>query len=75
MSNVRIDDLSEDLELSSAAEIRGGIWRYASVLGVVGEQLEANRNPPSIGDGGMSIEDAANAGDDSAYYPGLTPLR
>ena len=75
MSKILIDDLSKDLELHDMAEIRGGIWDYSNRLGLLGEHLEASRTPPSIGDSGISIEDAANAGDDSAYYPGLTPLR
>lgn len=74
MSNIVIDDLSKDLESRDMAETRGGIWDYSNRLGLLGEHLEASREP-SIGGGGMSIEDAANAGDDSSFYPGLTPLR
>lgn len=75
MSNIHIDDLSTDLELGDMTGIRGGIWDYVNRLGVVGEHIKASRTPPTIGDRGISIEDAANAGDDSGYYPGLTPLR
>jgi hypothetical protein len=75
MSNILINDLSNDLKLRDMTETRGGIWDYSNRLGLLGEHIEASRTPPSIGGGGMSIEDAANAGDDSAFYPGLTPLR
>ena len=75
MSNIRINDLSKDLGVGEMAEARGGIWDYSNRLGLLGEHLEASRTPPSFGGGGTSIEDAANAGDDSSYYPGLTPLR
>ena len=75
MSNLRIDDLSTDLQSSDMTEIRGGIWDYSNRLGYVGQHLEAVRSPAPVWDKGPSIEDGANAGDDSAYYPGLRPLR
>lgn len=74
MSNIRIDDLSGELEHADLAETRGGIWDYSNRMGLVGAHIEASRNPTPVG-GGMSIEDAANAGDDSMYYPGLRKLR
>lgn len=75
MSNILIGDLSKEQEICEMVETRGGIWHYPSRLGVVGEHLLESRTPPTIGDNGPSIEDGANAGDDSSYYPGLTPLR
>lgn len=75
MSNILIDDLSSELEHADLAETRGGIWDYENRMGLVGAHLEERRNPTPVGGGGMSIEDAANAGDDSMYYPGLRPLR
>lgn len=75
MSTIRISDLGEDLKEHEMEEARGGIWDYSNRLGLLGEHLEARDERPSIGGGGLSIEDAANAGDDSKYYPGLRPLR
>ena len=76
MSNISIDDLSKELDVSAMAEVRGGIWDYSNSLGILGQQLEDRRDKStSIGGSGPSIEDGANAGDDSSYYPGLTPLR
>jgi hypothetical protein len=75
MSTISIDDLREDLQHRHMAETRGGIWDYSNRLGFLGEHIETSRNPPTLGGSGMSIEDAANAGDDSSFYPGLTPLR
>lgn len=76
MSNIRINDLSKDLSVSAMAEIRGGIWDYSNRLGMLGQQLEDSRSPStSIWDNGTSIDDAASAGDDSSFYPGLQPLR
>jgi hypothetical protein len=75
MSNIHIDDLSKDLDLSAMSEIRGGVWDYSNALGMPGQQLEDRRNPSTPGDNGPSIEDGASAGDDSSFYPGLGPLR
>lgn len=76
MSNIRIDNLSEDLSVSAMAEIRGGIWDYSNRLGLLGQHLEDRRGGSiSTGGTGPSIEDGATAGDDSSYYPGLQPLR
>lgn len=76
MSNMRIDDLSIDLDTAAMTEICGGIWDYSNRLGLLGQQLEDRRNPSVPGtDNGPSIEDGATAGDDSSYYPGLRPLR
>ena len=76
MSNIRIDDLSKELGAGEMAEIRGGIWDYSNRLGYLGQVLEDNRDHGiSPGGGGLSVEDGANAGDDSSYYPGLRPLR
>ena len=76
MSNIRIDDLTKALGADEMAEMRGGIWDYSNRLGSLGQTLEDNRNHTIIlGGSGLSIDDAANAGDDSSYYPGLTPLR
>lgn len=76
MSKIRIDDLSKDLGAGAMAGIRGGIWDYSNRLGFLGQQLEDGKNiSVSPGSNGPSIEDGASAGDDSSYYPGLTPLR
>ncbi|HEX7034846.1 MAG TPA: hypothetical protein VF210_03695 [Pseudomonadales bacterium] len=75
MSNITINDLSEDLQARELTETRGGIWDKSNRLGLLGEHLEARDKSPFEESGGMSIEDAANAGDDSMYYPGLRPLR
>lgn len=74
MSNICIDDLNKELGTNEMAEIRGGIWDYSNRLGILGQQLE-DRGTTSVGGNGPSIEDGASAGDDSSYYPGLTPLR
>ncbi|MFZ0790273.1 MAG: hypothetical protein WAM94_11715 [Chromatiaceae bacterium] len=74
MSNIHIDDLSEDLDAGALRGIRGGIWDYSNRLGLLGQQLESRGSLPTW-DNGPSIEDGANYGDDSSYYPGLTPLR
>jgi hypothetical protein len=76
MSNIHIDDLSKELDVSAMSEVRGGIWDYSNRLGYLGQQLEDRRDKStSIGGNGPSIEDGASAGDDSSFYPGLTPLR
>jgi hypothetical protein len=76
MSNIHIDDLSKELDVSAMAEVRGGIWDYSNRLGYLGQQLEDRRDKSiSIGGNGPSIEDGASAGDDSSFYPGLTSLR
>jgi hypothetical protein len=76
MSKIAIDDLSKELDDKDLARIRGGIWDYSNRLGVLGQMLEDRRSPSaSVGGNGPSIDDGASAGDDSAYYPGLTPLR
>lgn len=76
MSNICIDDLSKELVAGEMAEIRGGIWDYSNRLGYLGQVLEDNRDHGvSLGGGGLSVEDGANAGDDSSYYPGVRPLR
>ena len=76
MSNIRIDDLSKELGVNEMAGIQGGTWDYSNRLGSLGQTLEDNRDHAVFpGGGGLTIEGAANAGDDSSYYPGLTPLR
>lgn len=77
MSNTPIRDLSDTRELDADAMrgIRGGLFDYSNRLGYVGQEIEDSRNPPPLWDNGPSIDDAATAGDDSMYYPGLTPIR
>jgi hypothetical protein len=75
MSKISIDDLSQELGREDLARIRGGIWDYSNRLGGLGQMLEDRKNPPTLGENGPTIDDAASAGDDSVYYPGLTPLR
>src|SRR5262245_61501345 len=75
MSNLRIDELTAELHADDMDKVHGGIWDYSNRLGLLGQQLEDRRNPVVVGGNGPSIEDGANYGDDSSYYPGLTPLR
>jgi hypothetical protein len=75
MSNLRIDELTAELHADDMDKVHGGIWDYSNRLGLLGQQLEDRHHPVVVGGNGPSIEDAANYGDDSSYYPGLTPLR
>ena len=76
MSNILISDLNREVDLHAMREIRGGIWDYSNRLGLLGQHLEDRRDKsPDLGGNGPSIEDGATAGDDSIFYPGLTPLR
>ena len=65
MTQLRIDDLSNSQGLSHevATEIRGGRAR-----------LPFLQNPAVLNDNKITIDEAANAGDDSHLY-GLPPLR
>jgi len=64
MTQLRIDDLSNSQGLSheAATEIRGGRVKLPF------------QNPAVLNDNTMTIDEAANAGDDSHFY-GLPPLR
>jgi hypothetical protein len=65
MTQLRIDDLSNSQGLSheAATEIRGGRAK-----------LPLSQNPAVLNDDTMTIDEAANAWDDSHFY-GLSPLR
>lgn len=64
MTQLRIDDLSNSQSVShqAATEIRGGRVKLPF------------QNPAVLSDNTMTIDEAANAGDDSHLY-GLPPLR
>jgi hypothetical protein len=70
---LHIRDLATNQPLTreAAAEIRGGKPKYGSPAA----PLDPRAHPGIVvWNPGPSIEDAANAGDDSHYY-GLPPLR
>lgn len=65
--------LADELDPSTMAAVRGGKPKYGSpAFPIPAEMME--RPSFDIWDNGPSIDDAANAGDDSHYY-GLRPLR
>ncbi len=61
MSNIRIYDLSRELDVSSMAEIRGGVWDYSNRLGMLGQMLEDDQDR-NYGDpfGPKTLDEAAH---------------
>jgi hypothetical protein len=69
--HIRDLKLTQQLTRQAAAEIRGGMPKYGSPAA----PLDPRARPGIVvWEPGPSIDDAANAGDDSHYY-GLPPLR